>query len=258
MSNDRGRHALSRSAPLRNSLTSARLLFAVLTLYSTFSAVDSLLISHYIHRCAGIATSYIHHITYTHSRSSHYDNNNQQQHTQPRQLLSPFSSTIPVPFVSTHHPTMYTSTLGLFAAALAAAVVNVQAATTCNGYSELVSEGPLRSSKHTSSFINSHHRIQCSKTYSNVTYIGTHDSYSVSSGSLAANQNYTVTTQLNNGVRLLQNQVHNSSGVLHLCHTSCVLLDAGTVENYLTEVKSWLDSNPNEVISMLWVNSDDV
>lgn len=116
---------------------------------------------------------------------------------------------------------------------LAVAAGCVRAQSTCNGYSEL-----------------------CSKLYSNVSYIGAHDSYSVQAGSLAANQNYDVTTQLNNGIRMVQNQVHNKSGTLELCHTSCVLLDAGTAESYLAKVKTWLDANPDEVLTLLWVNSD--
>lgn len=106
-------------------------------------------------------------------------------------------------------------------------------AANCNGYSEL-----------------------CSKSYSNISYVGTHDSFSVAAGSLAADQNYPVTTQLDNGVRMLSNQGHNSSGEIHLCHTSCLLLDAGTLTDYLTKVKSWLDANSDEVITLLWVNSD--
>lgn len=39
---------------------------------------------------------------------------------------------------------------------------------------------------------------------------------------------------------------------------SCFLLDAGTFTSYLTTVKSWLDSNPNEVITLLLVNSDGI
>ena len=31
-----------------------------------------------------------------------------------------------------------------------------------------------------------------------------------------------VTQQLNDGVRMLQSQAHNKSGVIELCHTSCV------------------------------------
>lgn len=36
---------------------------------------------------------------------------------------------------------------------------------------------------------------------------------------VAANQNYTVETQLDNGVRMLQVQGHMNGNDLHLCHT---------------------------------------
>lgn len=91
-----------------------------------------------------------------------------------------------------------------------------------------------------------------------MTYIGAHNSYSVMSGSIAANQNYDVTTQLNNGVRMLQNQGHNQNGAIHLCHSSCLLLDAGTITSYLQKVKTWLDDNPNEVVTILWVNQENM
>ncbi|KIW00550.1 uncharacterized protein PV09_07905 [Verruconis gallopava] len=103
----------------------------------------------------------------------------------------------------------------------------------------------------------------CSRSYANVTYLGAHDSAFISNSSngydISGNQYFNTTTQLNAGVRLLQSQIQsagssNSSSDLHLCHTSCSLLDAGTVESWLTEVKTWMDSNPNEVVTMLLVN----
>ncbi|SCZ98179.1 BZ3500_MvSof-1268-A1-R1_Chr7-1g09041 [Microbotryum saponariae] len=115
----------------------------------------------------------------------------------------------------------------------AALVSSTLAASVCNGHSEF-----------------------CSRSYSNVSIIGTHNSYGVSAGNVAANQNYSVTTQLNNGIRLLQVQGHMNNGSLHLCHTSCFLLDAGTLTSYLTLVKTWLDANPNEVLTLVLVNSD--
>jgi hypothetical protein len=36
--------------------------------------------------------------------------------------------------------------------------------------------------------------------------------------------NYAVTTQLDDGVRMLQMQAHNENGVIKLCHTNCVSL----------------------------------
>lgn len=119
--------------------------------------------------------------------------------------------------------------------------VNAQTTTTtaasgvCNGHAEL-----------------------CSRSYGNISYVGAHNSYSVAEGSIAANQNFDVTTQLQNGIRMLQNQGHDQDGAIHLCHSSCLLLDAGTLQNYLQDVKNWLDENPNEVITILWVNQGNI
>lgn len=65
---------------------------------------------------------------------------------------------------------------------------------------------------------------------------------------LTANQHFDVTTQLNDGIRMLQSQGHKKNGTtdIELCHTDCDLFDAGTLLSYLQEVKSWLDQNPDE------------
>ncbi|KAL8793180.1 MAG: hypothetical protein Q9195_004210 [Heterodermia aff. obscurata] len=60
----------------------------------------------------------------------------------------------------------------------------------------------------------------------------------------------------NAGVRLLTAQAHDNNGALHLCHTSCSLLDAGPLSTWLAEIKSWMDKNPNDVVTVLIVNSD--
>lgn len=67
---------------------------------------------------------------------------------------------------------------------------------------------------------------------------------------------YTSTVQLDAGVRLLSAQLHDNNGALHLCHSSCSLLDAGTLTNWLSEIKTWMDNNPNDVVTILLVNSD--
>jgi hypothetical protein len=57
-------------------------------------------------------------------------------------------------------------------------------------------------------------------------------------------------------------QAHNQTGAIQLCHTSCVsqtcrllqvcidglqfLFNGGTLSDYLTKVKTWMDSNPND------------
>ena len=72
-------------------------------------------------------------------------------------------------------------------------------ATVCNGRAEL-----------------------CNRSYGNITFIGSHDSYAVDTNvlNLSRNQEVDVTHQLNLGVRLLQAQSHMWQGKLHFCHTS--------------------------------------
>lgn len=70
------------------------------------------------------------------------------------------------------------------------------------------------------------------------------------------NQDYGVTQQLNDGIRVLQGQAHDVNGTLHYCHSSCDLLDAGTVEDYLREVTTWVEAHPFDVITIIFGNYD--
>lgn len=101
----------------------------------------------------------------------------------------------------------------------------------------------------------------CSRKYNNITHMGAHDAAFLrdasTDNSVAGNQYYNATVALSAGIRLLSAQVHNSNGTLQLCHTTCALLDAGTLEAWLGKIKYWLDENPNEVVTLLLVNSDD-
>jgi len=106
-------------------------------------------------------------------------------------------------------------------------------ATTCNGFNQF-----------------------CNRSYGNITFVGAHDSYAVGINNVFADQDYNVTQQLNDGIRMLQMQAHNLSGTIQLCHTSCSLFNGGTLQSYLQSVQSWMTSNPNDVVSLLIVNSD--
>lgn len=101
----------------------------------------------------------------------------------------------------------------------------------------------------------------CSKQYSNITHMGAHDAAFLrnadTGNSIAGNQYYNATRALNAGIRLLSAQVHNLNGTLELCHTTCSLLDAGTLASWLGKIKYWMDENPNEVVTLLLVNSDE-
>jgi len=104
----------------------------------------------------------------------------------------------------------------------------------------------------------------CNRLYTNVSWIGTHDSAFVgSTADVRVNQEKNVTAQLDAGIRFLQAQTHKSllgNTTLELCHTSCLLEDAGSLEAYLTTVKNWLSAagNQNEVLTMLLTNGDSV
>lgn len=119
--------------------------------------------------------------------------------------------------------------------ALLSAALAPLAAAQCNGHTEF-----------------------CDRSWSNITLVGAHDSPFVGSG-LSDNQNINITAQLELGIRFLQGQTHkNDDGELDMCHTSCILEDAGSLNDFLGSVKTWLDGNPNEVVTLLVTNGDNL
>lgn len=96
----------------------------------------------------------------------------------------------------------------------------------------------------------------CNRKYSNITMITAHNSPFDIPNNVASNQDFGVIAQLNDGVRMVQGQTHMVSGVPHLCHTSCDLLDAGTLESWLANITQWLSANPYEVVTVLIGNGD--
>lgn len=95
----------------------------------------------------------------------------------------------------------------------------------------------------------------CDRKYSNLTFIGAHDSPFVGDD-MADNQNITVQEQLAMGVRFLQGQTHDKKGTIEMCHTDCDMRDAGSLEEMLMPIKTFLDANPTEIITLLLTNSD--
>ena len=64
--------------------------------------------------------------------------------------------------------------------------------------------------------------------------------------------------QLDAGIRFLQAQTHKSPvfGEVKVCHTSCLIEDAGSLSDFVLKVKHWLDEHPREVVTLLLVNGD--
>ncbi|CAG8073593.1 unnamed protein product [Penicillium olsonii] len=96
----------------------------------------------------------------------------------------------------------------------------------------------------------------CAKKYSNITMVAAHNSPFVRKNNVAANQVLDVTQQLNDGIRMLQFQTHYENGTMYLCHTTCQLLDVGTLEDYLTQVNKWMRKNPYDVVTFMIGNYD--
>ncbi|KAI1273747.1 PLC-like phosphodiesterase [Xylaria sp. FL0933] len=95
----------------------------------------------------------------------------------------------------------------------------------------------------------------CDKPYSQITFVGSHNSGFVGYGP-SDNQITSVSDQLDEGIRFLTTQTHDKDGTIENCHTSCDLLDAGSLQDYLGTVKTWVDGHPNDVVTLLITNGD--
>jgi hypothetical protein len=104
----------------------------------------------------------------------------------------------------------------------------------------------------------------CDLGYDEVLHLGAHDSPFIRDASTGystfGNQYFNTTTQLDAGVRLLSAQVYVAANEqtkareLHLCHTSCAFFDAGTLSDWLAEIRTWMDENLNDIVTVLLVN----
>lgn len=120
----------------------------------------------------------------------------------------------------------------LLSALLLSSISLVSGQQQCNGYSEF-----------------------CSKPYNELTYVLTHNSYAYSANP-ASTQLCAISSQLADGVRALKLSAvkpeNSTSSSMHLCHTSCSILDAGPATDTLSKIASWLKDNPDEVLSIFW------
>ncbi|KAF1358818.1 PLC-like phosphodiesterase [Lizonia empirigonia] len=94
----------------------------------------------------------------------------------------------------------------------------------------------------------------CNRKYSNITEVAAHNSPFTTEHNVGRNQEYDVTQQLNDGIRMLQGQAHYVNDTLYYCHTSCDLLNAGTVEDYLKKVVTWVEAHPFDVVTIIFGN----
>jgi len=97
----------------------------------------------------------------------------------------------------------------------------------------------------------------CNKSYKDVAFAVTHNSYAVGS-SYSANQDLPIEQQLSDGIRGLMLDVYPyEDGTIHLCHTKCsnpMYLDAGNAVEILQTITNFIQQNPNEVITIFIEN----
>ncbi|KAF2157175.1 PLC-like phosphodiesterase [Myriangium duriaei CBS 260.36] len=96
----------------------------------------------------------------------------------------------------------------------------------------------------------------CDRSYSNITFVAAHNAAFSIKGNAASNQIYSLTTQLNDGVRMLTGETQWVNNTFYACHTTCDLLNAGTLQANLQEVATWVKANPYDVVTILIVNSN--
>lgn len=98
-----------------------------------------------------------------------------------------------------------------------------------------------------------------SKKYNQIAFLTTHNSFNTSAdGFSVPNQTYSISQQLNDGVRALMIDVYESNGIAVVYHGYSFL---GSVElvDVLLEIKSFLEINPDAVLSLIlecYVDSD--
>lgn len=92
----------------------------------------------------------------------------------------------------------------------------------------------------------------CGKRYDQVAYVTTHNAFNAEEdGFNLPNHTYGITRQLNDGVRGLMIDVYDENGVATVYH-SVSILGTTPLESNLTEIKDFLDANPNEVVTIIF------
>ncbi len=99
------------------------------------------------------------------------------------------------------------------------------------------------------------HAELCARTYDQVAFAGTHDAYaSVANGVFASDQTYSLTRQLQDGVRVLHIEIVPYNGDPWLCHAICGL-GGQSLLSALVEVRAFIDANPTDVVTLLTESS---
>ncbi len=112
----------------------------------------------------------------------------------------------------------------------------------------------LASSAHAATVCNGAASL-CAKPYDQVAYPTTHNSFAnaVHGFVFNRNQTYDMTRQMQDGIRGLMLDAHPYNGTVYLCHGEdlCWLANESMADG-LTEIKNFLDANPQEVVTIIF------
>jgi hypothetical protein len=98
----------------------------------------------------------------------------------------------------------------------------------------------------------------CNKRYNEVAYLTTHNAFnSEQDGFSFPNQNNNIATQLNDGIRGLMIDVYDDSGTTVVYH-GFSFLGSEPLSTYLNDIKRFLDTNPDEIITIIFQNATGV
>ena len=91
----------------------------------------------------------------------------------------------------------------------------------------------------------------CNKRYDEVAYLTTHNAFNSRQDSfLFPNHNTNIEAQLNSGVRALMIDVYDDNGISVVYHNNS-FYGQKTLSTYLNTIKYFLDTNPNEIITII-------
>ena len=97
----------------------------------------------------------------------------------------------------------------------------------------------------------------CDRSYDQVVFPGTHNSVAATESgfaSLNANQTHPITTQLEDGIRVLLLDVTYDGDETALCHGPCSLGSRPHIE-VLLELRGFMDANPDAVLTIIYQDS---
>lgn len=100
----------------------------------------------------------------------------------------------------------------------------------------------------------------CNKQYDHVVYVTTHNAFNYSGPFQAPNQTYSVSQQLQDGVRAFMLDVHDYFGVPTLYH-GVFALGTEPLEDVLIDIRDFMDQNQNEIVTLIfecYVSADEM